>query len=155
MRTNNRWVIAIAGVFFQIALGAVYAWSVFRVPLTKQFGWSISQVTLTFTISIFVLGFAAFFGGLWLNRKGPRIVALTGGVFYGVGVWAWVSDLITRCFQRGRSVVHRPYAGNDRFLCRGVARHRRGDGNFNSAAGYVRPPRASLAAGAVAQKKFA
>ncbi len=87
MRTNNRWVIAIAGVFFQIALGAVYAWSVFRVPLAKQFGWSISEITLTFTISIFVLGFAAFFGGLWLNRKGPRIVALTGGAFYGLGVF--------------------------------------------------------------------
>jgi OFA family oxalate/formate antiporter-like MFS transporter len=87
MRTNNRWVIAIAGIFFQIALGAVYAWSVFRAPLVKQFGWSISEVTLTFTISIFVLGFAAFFGGLWLNRKGPRIVALTGGVLYGLGVF--------------------------------------------------------------------
>jgi MFS family permease len=68
-----------------MALGAVYAWSVFRVPLAKQFGWSISEVTLTFTISIFVLGIAAFFGGLWLNRKGPRIVALTGGFLYGVG----------------------------------------------------------------------
>src|SRR5213076_1647021 len=87
MRTNNRWFIAIAGVFLQMALGAVYAWSVFRVPLSKQFGWSISEVTLTFTISIFVLGFAAFFGGLWLNRKGPRVVALTGGVFYGLGVF--------------------------------------------------------------------
>src|ERR1700751_4411179 len=87
MRTNNRWVIAIAGVFLQIALGAVYAWSVFRVPLAKQFGWSISEVTLTFTISIFVLGFAAFFGGLWLNHKGPRIVALTGGALYGLGVF--------------------------------------------------------------------
>src|ERR1700704_636363 len=87
MRTNNRWVIAIAGVFFQIALGAVYAWSVFRVPLARQFGWSISEITLTFTISIFVLGFAAFFGGLWLNRKGPRIVALTGGSLYGLGVF--------------------------------------------------------------------
>src|ERR1700719_1190102 len=87
MRTSNRWVIAIAGVFLQIALGAVYAWSVFRVPLSKQFGWSISEVTLTFTISIFVLGFAAFFGGLWLNRKGPRIVALSGGALYGVGVF--------------------------------------------------------------------
>ena len=75
------------GVFLQIALGAVYAWSVFRVPLAKQFGWSISEITLTFTISIFVLGFAAFFGGLWLNRKGPRIVALTGGALYGVGVF--------------------------------------------------------------------
>src|SRR5207245_2979011 len=85
MRTNNRWVIAIAGVFFQIALGAVYAWSVFRVPLSKQFGWSISEVTLTFTICIFVLGISSFFGGLWLNRKGPRIVALTGGFLYGAG----------------------------------------------------------------------
>src|ERR1700682_4244871 len=87
MRTNNRWVIAIAGVFLQIALGAVYAWSVFRAPLAKQFGWSISEITLTLTISIFVLGFAAFFGGLWLNRKGPRIVALTGGALYGLGVF--------------------------------------------------------------------
>src|ERR1700684_1110200 len=87
MRSMNRWVIAAAGVFLQIALGAVYAWSVFRIPLARQFGWSIPEVTLTFTISIFVLGIAAFFGGLWLNRRGPRIVALTGGVLYGVGVF--------------------------------------------------------------------
>src|SRR5258707_4665877 len=87
MKTTNRWVIALAGVCMQVALGAVYAWSVFRTPLVKQFGWSISEVTLTFTISIFVLGFAAFFGGLWLNRKGPRIVALTGGALYGLGVF--------------------------------------------------------------------
>lgn len=87
MRTHNRWIIAAAGILMQVALGAVYAWSVFRTPLVKQFGWSISEVTLTFTISIFVLGIAAFFGGLWLNHKGPRIVALTGGVLYGLGVF--------------------------------------------------------------------
>ena len=87
MRGMNRWVIAAAGVILQIALGAVYAWSVFRIPLARQFGWSIPEVTLTFTICIFVLGVAAFFGGLWLNRRGPRIVALTGGVLYGVGVF--------------------------------------------------------------------
>jgi OFA family oxalate/formate antiporter-like MFS transporter len=71
----------------QVALGAVYAWSVFRAPLVKQFGWSISEVTLTFTISIFVLGISAFLGGLWLNRKGPRVVAVTGGILYGLGVF--------------------------------------------------------------------
>src|SRR6202158_5540417 len=87
MRTLNRWIIAAAGVLMQVALGAVYAWSVFRAPLVKQFGWSISEVTLTFTISIFVLGIAAFFGGLWLNRKGPRVVAITGGILYGLGVF--------------------------------------------------------------------
>src|SRR3954469_6448395 len=87
MNTMNRWFIALAGVLMQLALGAVYAWSVFRVPLAKQFGWSISEVTLTFTISIFVLGIAAFFGGLWLNRRGPRVVAVTGGALYGLGVF--------------------------------------------------------------------
>ena len=87
MQGMNRRVIAVAGIFLQIALGAVYAWSVFRIPLARQFGWSIPEVTLTFTISIFVLGVSAFFGGLWLNRSGPRIVALTGGVLYGVGVF--------------------------------------------------------------------
>ena len=87
MRTLNRWIIAAAGVLMQVALGAVYAWSVFRAPLVKQFGWSISEVTLTFTVSIFVLGISAFLGGLWLNRKGPRVVAITGGILYGVGVF--------------------------------------------------------------------
>jgi OFA family oxalate/formate antiporter-like MFS transporter len=87
MKVTNRWIIAIAAVLIQIALGAVYAWSVFRAPLVNQFHWSISEVTLTFTISIFVLGVSAFFGGLWLNRTGPRVVALTGGVLYGLGVF--------------------------------------------------------------------
>jgi len=87
MAGTNRWGIAAAGFLMQVALGAVYAWSVFRIPLSTQFHWSIAQVTLTFTIAISVLGVASFFGGLWLNRKGPRIVALTGGFLYGLGVF--------------------------------------------------------------------
>ncbi len=80
-------MIAVAGIFIQIALGAVYAWSVFRTPLVTQFGWTIQEVTLTFTIGVFALGVAAFVGGVWLNRSGPRIVAVTGGVLYGTGVF--------------------------------------------------------------------
>src|SRR4029453_862979 len=87
MTIPNRWKSAVAGVLMQMALGAVYAWSVFRTPLANQFGWTAPQVTLTFTITIFVLGVSAFPGGLWLNRKGPRIVAITGGLLYGAGVF--------------------------------------------------------------------
>jgi len=87
MPNTNRWGLAAAGFLMQMALGAVYAWSVFRIPLAKQFHWSIADVTLTFTICIFVLGVSAFFGGLWLNNKGPRVVALTGGFLYGLGVF--------------------------------------------------------------------
>ena len=87
MPTTNRWGIALAGFLMQVALGAVYAWSVFRNPLTKQFGWTIAQVTWTFTICVSVVGIAAFFGGLWLNKKGPRVVAFTAAFLYGLGVF--------------------------------------------------------------------
>ncbi len=86
-RSMNRWWIAVAGVFLQMALGAGYAWSVFRIPLVKEFGWSISQVSLTFTISWFCLGASAFLGGLWVNRKGPRTVAMSAGLLWGGGVF--------------------------------------------------------------------
>jgi len=70
----------------QIALGAVYAWSVFRIPLTKTYGWTVSQVTLTFELAILILGFASFAGGLWMKRVGPRRVAVVAGLCYGLGV---------------------------------------------------------------------
>src|SRR5262245_8535785 len=81
----NRWVMAAAGVVMQIALGAVYAWSVFRIPLTTTYGWTISQVTLTFELAILMLGFASFAGGLWMRRVGPQPVAIAGGICYGLG----------------------------------------------------------------------
>jgi OFA family oxalate/formate antiporter-like MFS transporter len=87
MPAKNRWGIAAAGILLQMVLGSIYAWSVFRLPLAHQFHWTNAQVTLTFTISIFVMGLAAFSGGLWLNRSGPRIVAMTGGLLYGAGVF--------------------------------------------------------------------
>ncbi len=72
----------------QVALGAVYAWSVFRDPLTQAYGGaSATAVNTTFSITIFTLGFAAFVGGLWMGRVGPRIVALTAGVLYGLGIF--------------------------------------------------------------------
>jgi OFA family oxalate/formate antiporter-like MFS transporter len=83
---SNRWLIAIAGIVMQVALGAVYAWSVFRIPLSQTYGWSVSQVTLAFELAILMLGFASFAGGLWMKRIGPRRVSLVAGLCYGLGV---------------------------------------------------------------------
>jgi OFA family oxalate/formate antiporter-like MFS transporter len=83
----------------QVALGAVYAWSVFRIPLTKAHGWSISQVTLVFQVTIFIVGFAAFAGGLWMRRSGPRPVAFTAAILYGVGtVLAGMADSLNMLY---------------------------------------------------------
>jgi OFA family oxalate/formate antiporter-like MFS transporter len=79
-------LIAAAGVMMQVALGAVYAWSVFQIPLEEHYGASSSAVKLTFSITILALGFAAFFGGLWMRSAGPRTVAIAAGILYGGGV---------------------------------------------------------------------
>jgi len=71
----------------QVALGAVYAWSVFRPTLSEVYGTSVSAVNWTFSITILALGFAAFAGGLWMANVGPRIVAITSGVLYGGGIF--------------------------------------------------------------------
>lgn len=85
---GNRVIIAIAGVVMQVALGAVYAWSVFADPLAQAYGGaSATAVNSTFSITIFTLGFAAFVGGLWMGNVGPRTVALTAGVLYGLGIF--------------------------------------------------------------------
>src|ERR1700741_2748555 len=83
--TPHRAIIALAGVFMQVALGAVYAWSVFRIPLTQTYGWTVSQVTLAFELAILVLGFAAFACGMWMRRSGPRPVAVASAALYGIG----------------------------------------------------------------------
>ncbi|HUJ51807.1 MAG TPA: MFS transporter, partial [Bryobacteraceae bacterium] len=87
MGSLNRWWIAVAGVCLQMALGAGYAWSVFRIPLVKEYGWSIAQVSATFTICWFFLGCMAVLGGLWMNKSGPRIVAMFAGLLWGGGVF--------------------------------------------------------------------
>jgi MFS transporter, OFA family, oxalate/formate antiporter len=96
-KAPNRWVIAAAGVVMQVALGAVYAWSVFRKPLAEDYDASVAAVNTTFSITILSLGFAAFAGGLWMAKAGPRRVALTAGVLYGLGVFlaSFADDSLT------------------------------------------------------------
>jgi len=84
--TPNRWVVAVAAVLMQLGLGAVYAWSIFRVPLSEHYGTGITAVNWAFFITILMIGFAAFAGGQLMQRVGPRVVGALGGVVYGIGV---------------------------------------------------------------------
>ncbi len=110
MRVSNRWWIAVAGVCLQMALGAAYAWSVFRIPLTKEFGWTISQVTLTFLISWFFLGCNAFLGGLWMKRVGPRAVPITVLVKWFPDRRGFITGIAVAGFGAG-SLFSAPAAG--------------------------------------------
>ncbi|WP_242394311.1 OFA family MFS transporter [Anaeromyxobacter oryzisoli] len=83
--TSNRWVIAVAGTIAMVCLGTVYSWSLFTEPLVAAFRWSNSTTTWAFALAIFFLGVGAIIGGRWQDRRGPRRVAITGVVLWGVG----------------------------------------------------------------------
>jgi OFA family oxalate/formate antiporter-like MFS transporter len=83
---SRRIVVASAGFFMQLALGTVYGWSVFLNPLREHFGASKVGVSLTFTITLAVLGITAGFGGSLQRRIGPRATASLAGLLYGSGV---------------------------------------------------------------------
>ena len=70
----------------QLALGAVYGWSVFLNPLQDMFSASRLEVSLVFTITLVMLGLTAGLGGYLQSRFGPRTIAMTAGVLYGGGV---------------------------------------------------------------------
>ncbi len=38
----NRWWHVVGGMSMNLALGSLYAWSVFVAPLEKEFGWKRS-----------------------------------------------------------------------------------------------------------------
>ena len=83
---GGRWGIAVAAVLVQLALGAVYAWSVFNKPLQAEFGWSKSEAVLPFEAAIGTIFIGSFVGGRIQDRIGPRPVALTGVVLYSLGI---------------------------------------------------------------------
>jgi len=84
--TRGRWLLAGAAVLVQLALGAVYAWSVFVNPFIQQMGWTRTQTTLPFTVAIGVIFIGTLVGGRIQDRIGPRPVVLTGGIIYSVGM---------------------------------------------------------------------
>lgn len=68
----SRWLIPPAALSVHLAIGQVYAWSVFKPPLEDTLGLSGTQSALPFQLGIVMLGLSAAFGGTLVERNGPR-----------------------------------------------------------------------------------
>lgn len=82
---QKRWWIAVAAIVMQLCLGTVYAWSVFIGPLHEMHKWDKPSIQIAFSICIGTIGLAAAFGGILVDKKGPRFVATIGGILFGLG----------------------------------------------------------------------
>lgn len=89
----NRWLVPPAALAIHLSIGEVYAFSVFKIPLTQVIGithpapgdWGQPTIAWIFSIAIAVLGLStAAFGG-WLERVGPRKVMFVAACCFGGG----------------------------------------------------------------------
>lgn len=82
--TWGRWLCAIGGILINLALGVLYAWSVFRGPLAAEFKWTGIQTSLPFAIATAVFALFMIPAGRLQDRLGPMKVGMVGGVILGL-----------------------------------------------------------------------
>jgi OFA family oxalate/formate antiporter-like MFS transporter len=81
----SRWWRVVGGMSMNLALGSLYAWSVFVVPLEKEFGWKRAQTSNVFTYAVVVFAIAFIIAGRLQDKKGPFWISITGGLLVSIG----------------------------------------------------------------------
>src|SRR5579863_2353381 len=81
----SRWWRVLGGVSMNLALGALYAWSVFVAPFEKQFGWKRADTSMVFTIAVVMVALGFVVAGRIQDRIGPLFCSLAGSVVASLG----------------------------------------------------------------------
>jgi len=81
----RRWLPIIGGISLNLALGSLYAWSVFVLPLEQEFGWNRAQTSWVYTIAIVCFAATFIAAGKLQDAKGPRVCAFLGALLVGGG----------------------------------------------------------------------
>ncbi|MBA2564815.1 MAG: OFA family MFS transporter [Gemmatimonadetes bacterium] len=89
----NRWLVPPAALAIHLSIGQAYAYSVFKLPLTRVLGitepaagdWTQKQLQWIFTLFFVVLGLSAALFGRWLERVGPRKAGVVAAFCWGGG----------------------------------------------------------------------
>jgi len=89
----SRWLVPTAALSIHLAIGQVYAFSVFKIPLNQLIGlskpadgdWKQSQIAWVFSIAIIMLGLSAALFGKWLEGAGPRKAMFASAVCFSLG----------------------------------------------------------------------
>ena len=84
----NRWLIPPAALAVHLSIGQVYSFSVLKEPLIEKFFPETgvgTPIAVIFSIAIVMLGLSAAFGGVWMERNGPRKAMVLSAIFWVTG----------------------------------------------------------------------
>lgn len=84
-RATNRWLPVVGGMLMNLALGTLYAWSVFVLPLEQEFGWTRADTSWVYTIAIISFALTFIGAGRLQDQRGPKLCAFLGGALVSLG----------------------------------------------------------------------
>ncbi|MEM1985251.1 MAG: OFA family MFS transporter [Nitrososphaeria archaeon] len=82
---NRRWVHVIVGAIIHLILGSIYAFSVFRKPLESFWNISVTESGLPYLVFLAAFGYTMPFGGIILEKIGPKKTSILGSFLVGTG----------------------------------------------------------------------
>lgn len=91
--SNKGWRVVIAGTCINLALGVLYAWSIFKGAIKSSiekggadaFQWELSSINDPYALCCLTFAFAMILAGKCQDKIGPAKTALIGGVLVGTG----------------------------------------------------------------------
>jgi MFS transporter, OFA family, oxalate/formate antiporter len=83
-----RWVQLIIGIVCMVMIANLqYGWTLFVLPIDSKYHWGRAAIQVAFSIFVLTETWLVPVEGWFVDRFGPKIVALIGGVLVGV---AWI-----------------------------------------------------------------
>src|SRR5512138_3658115 len=91
--TNKGWQVTMAGLGINLALGVLYAWSIFKGAIKSSiekggadaFDWSLSSINDPYAVCCLMFAFGMIIAGKCQDKIGPARTALIGGLLVGSG----------------------------------------------------------------------
>ena len=93
--TKNRgWTVTFAGTGINLALGILYAWSIFQAAIKRSieqggqgaFTWDLASINDPYAVCCLVFAFSMILAGKVQDKFGPRLTATVGGALVGAGL---------------------------------------------------------------------
>jgi MFS family permease len=90
---NRGKTVTAAGTCINLALGILYTWSIFKVAIKESieaggqgaFNWDISLLNDPYAVCCLVFALGMIVAGKCQDMLGPKITAIIGGAFVGIG----------------------------------------------------------------------
>ena len=89
--SKKGWLVTFSGMSLNLALGTLYAWSVFGKQFTEAidkggFGWSKTTAAMPYSIAIGFFALMMIPAGRLQDKLGPGIIATIGGILMAIGM---------------------------------------------------------------------